>query len=350
MILGTKTKLKPLGLHFDMLLNGKGPVKLRKSRFRKSLRKLNSCKQKATQESKVRMSSSPHRRLWKPGSPSGSNDAGRDVGQATVSYVQHHEGTPELRAQLVRDCQDDEDKYHNAFQQLFVPFIGATTAKDLQRAEAFDKKFDEHRGHAYMRQRCIDTALTKEAAEQLKNVTLPDGVSWKDVVHALHSMERSMYHHLGKSGDNLTLAPEATEPSRVMKCFVVDAEAIDERGLHLLGCFHTMPMVSHDYPGYFEVDVYEHAVTLRVMETAHHVEEMYHALGLPSPNTGTESYHFDFATRRPSTGSFICLVEGLCAWNRKEERYELVYPISALRSLYGWCEQQLEASKKKSKR
>jgi hypothetical protein len=263
-----------------------------------------------------------------------SRDIVRDV-PPTVSYIQHHEGTPELRAQLVRDCQNDDDKYHNAFQQLYVPFIGVTTSKDLQRAEAFDKKFDEHRGHAYMGQRCVDTALTTEAAEQLKNVTLPDGVSWKDVVHALHSMERSMYHHLGKSGDNLTLAPEATEPSRVMKCFVVDAEAIDERGLHLLGCFHTMPMVSHDYPGYFEVDVYEHAVTLRMMETAHHVEEMYHAVGKPSPNAGTDSYHFDFATREPSTGLFICLVEGLCAWNRTEERYEIVYPVSALRSLYG---------------
>jgi hypothetical protein len=60
---------------------------------------------------------------------------------------------------------------------------------------------------------------------------LPDGVSWKDVVQALHTLERSMYHHLGRGGDdNSLLAPEATEPSRVMNCFVVDAEAIDERG------------------------------------------------------------------------------------------------------------------------
>jgi hypothetical protein len=146
---------------------------------------------------------------------------------------------------------------------------------------------------------------------------------------------------------------ETTEPSRVIECFVVGAEAIDEEeGLHLLGCFHSMPMVSDDFPGYFEVNVYRHAVTLRVMETAHHVEEMYHAVGLPSPNVGTESYHFDFATTRPSTGPFICLVEGLCAWNRKDERYELVYPVSALRSLYGWCEQQLltEANSMDNKR
>jgi hypothetical protein len=178
---------------------------------------------------------------------------------------------------------------------------------------------------------------------------LPDGVSWKDVVQALHTLEQSMYHHLGRGrGDD-----ETTEPSRVIHCFVVNAEAIDdEEGLHLLGCFHTMPVVSHDYPGYFEVDVYEHAVTLRAMETAHRVEEMYHAVGKPSPNSGTNSYHFDFATREPSTGSFICLVEGLCAWNRKDERYELVYPVSALRSLYGWCEQQVltEANRMDNKR
>jgi hypothetical protein len=308
----------------------------------------------------MRMSSSPNRRFWKPGLPSGSSDTGGDVVQVfppTVSYVQHQEGTPELRAQLVRECQggdDVESKCHNAFQQLFVPFIGATTAKDLQRAEAFDKKFDEHRGQAYMIQRCIDTALTKEAVEQLKNVTLPDGVSWKDVVQALHTLERSMYRHLDRGGDNLTLEPETTEPSPDIQCFVVNAEAIDgeEEGLHLLGCFHSMPMVSHDYPGYFEVDVFKHAVTLRVMETAHHVEEMYLAVGLPSPNSGTDSYHFDFVTRRPSTGPFICLVEGLCAWNRKAERYVLVYPISALRSLYGWCEQQLltEANRMDNKR
>jgi hypothetical protein len=284
----------------------------------------------------MRMSSSPHRRLWKPGSQVDSNSTSRDVVRddpSTEAYIQHHEGAPELRAQLTKDCEDDEDKYHNAFQQLYAPFIGATTAKDLQRAEAFDEKFDEHRGQNYMMQRCIDTALTTEAVEKLKNVILPDGVSWKDVVQALHTLERSMYR-----GDD-----ETAEPSPVIQCFVVNAEAIDgeEEGLHLLGCFHTMPMVSHDYPGYFEVDVYKHAVTLRVMETAHHVEEMYHAVGQPSPNVGTDSYRFDFATREPSTGPFICLVEGLCAWNRQAERYELVYPVSALRSLYGWCEQQL---------
>jgi hypothetical protein len=161
-----------------------------------------------------------------------------------------------------------------------------------------------------------------------------------------------MYDHLGRGGDNLTLEPATTEPSSVIQCFVVDTESIGEEGLHLLGCFHLMPMVSHDYPGYFEVDVFEHAVTLRVMETAHHVEEMYHAVGLPSANVGTDSYHFDFVTREPSTGPFICLVEGLCAWNRKDERYELVYPISSLRSLYGWCEQQLltEANSMDNKR
>jgi hypothetical protein len=210
-------------------------------------------------------------------------------------------------------------------------------AKDLQRAEAFDKKFNEYRGQSYMIQRCIDTALTTGGIENWKNVTLPDSVSWKDVVQALHTLERSMYNQ-DRGGDDAT-----TEPSPVIQCFVVNAEAIDgeEEGVHLLGCFHTMPMVSHDYPGYFEVDVFKHAVTIRVMETAHHVEEMYHAVGLPSPNVGTDSYHFDFATREPSTGSFICLVEGLCAWNRTAERYELVYPVSALRSLYGWCEQQL---------
>jgi hypothetical protein len=152
--------------------------------------------------------------------------------------VQHHEGTPELRAQLIKDCKDDEGKCHNAFQQLVVPFIGATTAKDLQRAEAFDKKFNEYRGQSYMIQRCIDTALTTGGIEHWKNVTLPDGVSWKDVFEALHSLERSMYHHLGRGGDD-----ETTEPSRVIQCFVVDAEAIDEQeGLHLLGCFHTMPI------------------------------------------------------------------------------------------------------------
>jgi hypothetical protein len=288
------------------------------------------------------MSSSPNRKLWKPGSPIVSNSTSRDVvpdGPPTVSYVEHHEATPELRAQLVRDCQggDDDSKCHNAFQQLYAPFIGATTAKDLQRAEAFDKKFDEHRGELHMVQRCIDTALTTDQVEQLKNVILPDGISWKDVVQALHTLERSMYCHLDRGGGDA----ETTEPSRVIECFVVDTDAIGEDGLHLLGCFHSMPMVSDDYPGYFEVDVFKHAVTLRVMETAHHVEEMYHALGLPSPNVGTDSYHFDFVTREPSTGSFICLVEGLCAWNRTAERYELVYTISALRSLYGWCEQQL---------
>jgi hypothetical protein len=305
----------------------------------------------------MRMSSSPHRRLWKPGSSSGSSDTGGAAVQVvppTEAYTRHQEGARELRAQLVRECQDDNSKCHNAFQQLYAPFIGATTAKDLQRAEAFDKKFDEHRGQHHMIQRCIDTALTKEGIEHWKNVTLPDGVSWKDVVQALHTLERSMYHHLGRGGDNLTLEPETTEPSPVIQCFVVNAEAIDgeEEGLHLLGCFHTMPMVSHDYPGYFEVDVFKHAVTLRVMETAHHVEEMYHAVGLPSPNVGTDSYHFDFVTREPSTGSFICLVEGLCAWNRTAERYELVYPVSALRSLYGWCEQQLltEANRMDNKR
>ncbi len=280
----------------------------------------------------MRTSGSPHRRFWKPGLPSGSSVTGRDVVQEGLSaeaYVQHDEGTRELRAQLVQECQDDDGKYHNAFQKLFVPFIGATTEKDLQRAAAFDQKFDEHRGELHMIQRCIDTALTKDQVDQLKNVTLPDGVSWKDVVQVLHTLEQSMF-----SDDKWA------EPCLDIKCFVVDDEPAGKNERHMLGCFSTMPMVSHDYPGYFEVDVYKHAVTLRAMETVHHVEEMYHAVGLPSPNVGTDSYHFDFVTREPSTGSFICLVEGLCAWNRKAERYELVYPVSALRSLYGWCEQQ----------
>jgi hypothetical protein len=291
----------------------------------------------------MRTSGSPNRRLWKPGSSSGNIDTGGAAVQVvppTEAYTRHQEGTPELRAQLVRDCKDDEGKCHNAFQQLFVPFIGATTAKDLQHAEAFDKKFDEGRSQ-YMVQRCIDTALTTGGIEHWKNVTLPDGVSWKDVVQALNTLEQSMF-----SDDKWA------EPCLDIKCFVIDDEPAGKNECHLLGCFSTIQMVSHDYPGYFEVDVYKHAVTLRVMETAHHVEEMYHAVGLPSPNVGTDSYHFDFATREPSTGSFICLVEGLCAWNQKAERYELVYPISALRSLYGWCEQQLltEANRMDNKR
>jgi hypothetical protein len=283
------------------------------------------------------MSSSPHRKLLKP-EPQVNSSVQR--GPSTEAYFRHHEGAPELRAQL-RECQDegDEDKCRKAFQQLYVPFIGATTVKDLQRAASFDQKFDEHRGELHMIQRCIDTALTKDQVEHLKNVTLPDGVSWKDVVQVLHTLEQSMF-----SDDKWA------EPCLDIKCFVIDDEPAGKNECHLLGCFSTIQMVSHDYRGYFEVDVYEHAVTLRVMETAHHVEEMYHALGKPSPNVGTDSYHFDFATREPSTGSFICLVEGLCAWNRKEERYELVYPVSALRSLFGWCEQQVEASKKKDER
>ncbi len=264
--------------------------------------------------------------------------------KVALLFKKAHQLNHKLRAQLVHECKDaNDDKCHDAFQNLFAPFVRVTTEEDLQRAEAFDTKFDEHRGQSHMRQRYVDTALTKEEAEHWKGVTLPEGVSWRDVVHALHTLELSMYYHSG--GDNV-IEP----PGNGIECFVVDTERVDEEGLHLLTCFHSMPMVSIDYPGYFEVDIYKHAVTLQMMDTAHQVEVLYHIVGKPSPNLGTDSYHFDFATREPSTGSFICLVEGLCAWNPKFEQYELVYPISALRSLYGWCEQQLLTEAKETKR
>lgn len=259
-----------------------------------------------------------------------------------VTGVDHFLQPRVARAQMVKECSDDETKYRKVFQKLFAPHIRLTTEADLKKAKDFDQKFDGNRGYEYMR--FIKTSLTQEQVEKMKSIVLSEGISWKDVVGTLHTLEEWMYYRLCS---HFLLPTQIEEPDEdCINCYVWNDEDMDLEGHHLLESFYFMPMVSEDYPGQFELDINDHAVTPAHLQVAHQIESMYHAVGKSSPNAGREAYSFDFVKNEPSTGMFICLSEGLCAWNRKEHRYELVYPISALRSLYGWCKDQLSIEEK----
>jgi hypothetical protein len=246
-------------------------------------------------------------------------------------------GAHETRAQIIKECQNEQD-YHGAFMTLYAdPHVRLTTEADIKRAELIDKR--EH-----MVQRFIGTSLSEEQVDNLKEVTLPEGVLFKDLVLALFALEQRMCFVIERQKVSWSKQKEMKPPQShpACTCYVIDVEEWSENeGPHLLGRFYRMPMVSDDYPGFFEVDIYPHAVTLHHIKVAHQVEVMYDDLGQPSPNTDTESYTFDFDMEKPSTGLFVCLSEGLCAWNGNEQRYDLVFPISALRSLFDWCEVQL---------
>jgi hypothetical protein len=251
----------------------------------------------------------------------------------------HVIGAREARAQIINECQTEHD-YHTAVTKLYAdPHIRLTTEADIKKAEMVD--YREH-----MAQRFADTSLTRQQVDTLKNLALPEGLLVKDLVLALFALEQQMHFVIERQKAKVPQELEPPQSHTACGCFVIDTEeCMDTEGLHLTQSFTRMPMVSDDYVGFFEVDIYEHAVTLRHLDVAQQVEVMCHVMGRPSPNKGTESYTFDFDKEEPSTGLFVCLSEGLCAWNRQEERYDLVFPISALRSLFGWCQEQFSEKK-----
>jgi hypothetical protein len=83
------------------------------------------------------------------------------------------------------------------------------------------------------------------------------------------------------------------------------------------------------------------------LNVAHQVAMMYYELKVkgpkPSQDFGTEAYCYDFIKNEPLLGRLLCLKEGICGWNQQEQKYNLIFPIAALRSLFIECKEQMLA-------
>jgi hypothetical protein len=179
----------------------------------------------------------------------------------------------------------------------------------------------------------------------MKTPTLPEGVSFKDLVRALFALEQQMFfvfeQHKDPWPSQQKKEVELPQFHPAGSCFVIDDDnSSNRRWPHALGRYYVVSMVSEDYPGFFEVDIRKNTATWHEISEAHKMEVGLRTLR-PSPGGDTESYAYDSVKQEPSTGMFVCLSEGLCAWNRNEQRYDQVFPISALRSLLDWCEDQV---------
>jgi hypothetical protein len=250
----------------------------------------------------------------------------------------HILGGREERAQfIVNKCQSEHD-FHQAFTLLYADqHIRLTTEADMDKADMAADYYE------HLVQRFVDTSLTEQQVAAMKTPTLLEGVLFKDLVLALFALEQQMFFVFEQHKD-----PWPSQQKKEMElppshsacaCFVIDDSS--NRGWpHLLGRYYVTSMVSEHFPGFFEVDIRKNTATWHEISEAHVMEVGLSTLR-PSPGGDTESYTFDIVKQEPSTGMFVCLSEGLCAWNRMEQRYDLVFPISALRSLLDWCEDQV---------
>jgi hypothetical protein len=241
-----------------------------------------------------------------------------------------HSGLPALcdggvvarqaRAQIIsKECLEEHD-YRAAFSKLYAdPHIVVTP--DLPKD---------------MLQRFVDTALTRERVDAMKCPIFPEGMLFKDLVLALFAVEQRMSFVLERHQEEM----EPLASHGACSCFVIDDDNLANRSWpHALGRYYVRPMISDVYPGFLEVDIRKNVVTWPEVSAAHEVEVTLHALG-PMPGRGTVAYTYDADKQEPSTGMFVCLSEGLCAWNRQKQRYDQVFPIAALRSLFCWCRVQ----------
>ena len=266
-------------------------------------------------------------------------------GEAVRSLLKR-ESVRQARARMVEECAEEDS--HALFKKLFADeHIRPTSDADLRKAEEFREKFEEDEIADLLRQRFIESSLSADQIDRLKNgITVLEDVSWKDVVYTLHNLEQSIYHQLWENSGYVFLPAEIKKPlTAELFCFefgVDDGEI--GKYIDMLATFEPMNLVSSDYPGYFETDLCKHVVGLRHAQVAHQVERLYHENGTISPNMKAKNsyrYDFDRGGLPPSMGMFVCLKEGLCVWNSDEERYELVYPISAMRSLLYSCKERL---------
>jgi hypothetical protein len=250
----------------------------------------------------------------------------------------HFIGAREERAQfIVNECQNEHD-FRHAFTLLYADqHVRLTTEADIEKAD-MAADYCEH-----LVQRFVDTSLTEQQVAAMKTPTLLEGVLFKDLVLALFALEQQMFFVFEQHKD-----PWPSQQKKEMElpqfhpacaCFVID-DSSSSRWPHLLGRYYVTSMVSEHFPGFLEVDIRKNTATWHEISEAHVMEVGLSTLR-PSPGGDTESYTYDSVKQEPSTGMFVCLSEGLCAWNRKEQRYDLVFPISALRSLLDWCEDQV---------
>jgi hypothetical protein len=258
--------------------------------------------------------------------------------------VVKRESLRQARARMVEECED----FHALFKKLFADeHIRPTSDADMRRAEEFRNEFGEDDIADLLRQQFIESSLSADQIDRMKNdISLPEGVSWKDVVSTLHNLEQWIYYRLCHNTldvVDIVLPAEISKPStEELSCFVFDVGKCGEAP-HMLATFEPMNVVSSVYSGYFETDLCMHIVSLRHAQVAHQVELLYHESGTQSPNLKAKSsYYYDiYKEDPPSMGTFVCLKEGLCVWNPDEERYHLVYPISAMRSLLYRCKELL---------
>jgi hypothetical protein len=90
--------------------------------------------------------------------------------------TRHLAGSRNLRAQVINDYKDDEKMLRMIFERLYAdPHIRLTTEADL------NKRADEC---SSTRQRFMDTSLTEQQVQQLKSVTLPEGISLLDLIRS----------------------------------------------------------------------------------------------------------------------------------------------------------------------
>jgi hypothetical protein len=234
----------------------------------------------------------------------------------------------EARAHIItNECKNEHD-FHHAFTVLYAdPHIRVTTTirKD-------------------MLQRFVDTALNQKQVDTMKNLTLPEGVLFKDLVLALFALERRMFFVIERQTAPLPQQKDMEPPQShpACSCFVIDDNnKLNRKWPHVWGRYYVRPMVSDDYPGFLEVDIRKNTATWHQISEAQKLAANLRTLTPPSPGSDSDAYTYDSVKQEPSTGMFVCLTEGLCAWNRKEQQYVLVFPIAALRSLFCWCRGQL---------
>lgn len=231
---------------------------------------------------------------------------------------------------LLQTCKDDED-FHTFYVKAFAePLLQLPNTAQEHQSESCEFCEDD----IYPEKVHNNSLLSKEQIEAFKKLKVPAGVTWESIVRTLYNTARWINYRLQES---IILPDKAVQPAEKG----VSMLGLSENKHHLCASFARFDLIKDGCHSTFVPDIIDNPVTLSHINTAHQIELRYHELKQPSPNA--ESYSYDFMKNEPSTGMFVCLSEGLCVWNRAEQKYEVIFPMLALRFMsYQYQDRLLE--------
>ncbi len=213
-----------------------------------------------------------------------------------------------------------------SWRKLFRKYFAAPHIRQVTKEDITFANFNH--SNIYNRQ-----TITQEQIQEFKDITLPSSVTWKQFFLELVLLQEHMLNFLSRTLKKGVTLPGLKHPKKeCVKCLV---GVPYEEGENIYDYLFSRDLLN-DECGImaFNFDIVE----FELLNDAHKNALQRLSSQFKSP----PAYHCNVQKGQPSTGPFVCIDQGICAFNELEQQFELVFPSFALASMFKQCDQELD--------